>query len=155
MELSLNISGESISAGGKVIFMPKNADEYVFLYGGESFVISRDSCFLDTFLGRRSFRAFRGCGECVGRFRLHGLRKLVVELEPDAGRIVTTLPLMNRWWKPRREFTVGRASYVHRGCELILSCQSDPSVADMLTGCFLLFVLSRERIDASGAGDVD
>lgn len=155
MELSLNISGESISAGGKVIFMPKNADEYVFLYGGESFVISRDSCFLDTFLGRRSFRAFCGCGECVGRFRLHGLRKLEIELTLDAGRIVASLPLLGRWWKPNRVFTVGETSYTHQGKELILSNPACLVCADILTGCFLLSILSREMDDASGPVDMD
>ena len=155
MELSLNISGESISAGGKVIFMPKNADEYVFLYGGESLVISRDSRFLDTFLGRCSFRVLRGCGECVGRFRLHGLRKLEIELTLDAGRIVASLPLLGRWWKPNRVFTVGQTLYTHQGKELILSNHACLSAADVLTGCFLLSSLSRGSDDASGPVDMD
>ncbi len=155
MELSLNISGESISAGGKVIFMPKNADEYVFLHGSETFVIRDDSGTMDAFLGRRCFRAFRGCGECVGRFRLHGLRKLEIELTLDAGRIVASLPLLGRWWKPNRVFTVGETSYTHQGKELILSNPACLVCADILTGCFLLSILSREMDDASGPVDMD
>lgn len=155
MELSLNISGESISAGGKVIFMPKNADEYVFLHGDETFVIRDDSGTMDAFLGRRCFRVLRGGRESVGRFRLHGLRRLVVELEPDAGRIVASLPLLGRWWKPNRVFTVGETLYTHQGKELILSNPACLVCADILTGCFLLSILSREMDDASGPVDMD
>ena len=155
MKISLNISGESISAEGKVLFMPKNADEYVFLHGGESYVISKDSGVLDTFLGRSCFCVRRGGKECVGRFRLHGLRKLGVELTLDARRIVATLPLLGRWWKPNRVFTVGETSYTHQGKELILSNPACLVCADILTGCFLLSILSREMDDASGPVDMD
>ena len=155
MELSLNISGESISAGGKVLFMSKNADEYVFLYGGESFVISRDSGVLDTFQGRSCFYVRRSGSECVGRFRLHGLRKLGVELKLDTRQIVASLPLLGRWWKPNRVFTVGETSYTHQGNELILSNPACLVCADILTGCFLLSILSREMDDASGPVDMD
>ena len=155
MELSLNISGESISAEGKVTFMPKSASEYVFLHGGESFVIGDDSGFWDTFLGRRCFCVLRGGGESVGRFRLHGLRKLEFELNLDSGRVAATLPLMGRWRKPIREFAVGQTSYAHQGNTLMLSHQVRLEAADMLLGCFLLFILSREKADDSGAGDMD
>ena len=155
MELSLNISGESISAEGKVIFMPKSSSEYVFLHGGESFVIRDDSGFWDTFLGRRCFCVLRGGGDCVGRFRLHGLRKLEFELNLDSGRVAATLPLMGRWRKPIREFAVGQASYAHQGNTMMLSNPACLDAADMLLGCFLLFILSREKADDSGAGDMD
>ena len=155
MELSLNISGESISAEGKVIFMPKSSSEYVFLHGSESFVIRDDSGFWDTFLGRRCFCVLRGSGESVGRFRLHGLRKLEFELNLDSGRVAATLPLMGRWRKPIREFAVGQTSHAHQGNTMMLSYPACLDVADMLLGCFLLFILSREKADDSGAGDVD
>lgn len=155
MKISLNISGESISAEGTVLFMPKNADEYVFLHGGESYVISKDSGVLDTFLGRSCFCVRRGGKECVGRFRLHGLRKLGIELSLDARRIVATLSLLGRWWKPNHSFTVEKTAYTHRGHELILSNSDYLEAADILTGCFLLSILSRETDDAAGDGDMD
>ena len=155
MEVFLNISGESISAEGKVIFMPKSASEYVFLHGDEAFLIKEDASFLDTFLGRRCFRVLRGGGDCVGRFRLHGLRKLEFELNLDARRVAATLPLMGRWRKPIREFAVGQTSYAHQGNTMMLSNPACLDAADMLLGCFLLFILSREKADDSGAGDMD
>lgn len=155
MELSLNISGESISAEGKVIFMPKGASEYVFQHGDEAFLIKEDASFLDTFLGRKCYGVLRGVGESVGRFRLHGLRKLGVELELDARRSDATLPLMGRWWKTNRVFKVSQTSYAHQGNTLMLSNPACLDAADMLLGCFLLFILSREKADDSGAGDVD
>ena len=155
MELSLNISGESISAEGKVLFMPKNADEYVFLHEGEPYVISRESRFLDTFLGRSSFCVRRGGRECVGRFRLHGLRKLGVELNLDTRRVVATLPFLGRWGKSEHSFVVEQTSYAHQGNELVLSNREHLGAADILTGCFLLSCLSRVRIEDSGAGDME
>lgn len=155
MECSLIIRDESILAEGKPVFMPKTASEYVFLHEGEAFVIRDDSGAMDRFLGRRCFRVLRGGREGVGRFMLHGLRKLDVELELDAGRIEASLPLMSRWWKPRREFSVGQTSYTNQGKELILSNPACLGRADILTGCFLLSVLSREMDDASGPVDMD